>query len=144
MAEPLGVVSLDVGGRVRRAEVLRPRRVFLDRGACWVIEVPASRPLPPVGTVLVAVRRGHLPAPEGWGMLAYMRRTTVKLPDDLDARLRHEAQRRGTTISEITREAIERHLGGPGRRLGAAAAGRSGRVDISEQIEEILSGEVGR
>ncbi len=77
-------------------------------------------------------------------MLAYMKRTTVKLPDDLDARLRHEAERRGVTISELTREAIERHVGGAGRRLGAAAAGRSGRADVSEQIEEILSGEVGR
>lgn len=45
-----------------------------------------------------------------------MRRTTVELPDDLDARLRHEAERRGTTISKVTREAIEVHLGTVGRR----------------------------
>jgi Ribbon-helix-helix protein, copG family len=37
-------------------------------------------------------------------MLAYMNRTTVKLPEDLDARLCHEAQRRGTTISELADE----------------------------------------
>lgn len=57
-------------------------------------------------------------------------RTTVKLPDELDARLRHEAQRRGMTISELTRAAIEAHVGsGPRRRLGAAAGGseRTGR-----------------
>ena len=77
-------------------------------------------------------------------MLAYMRRTTVKLPDELDARLRHEAARRHTTISELTREAIAAHLGGPGRHLAAAGAGRSGRADISERIEEILADEVGR
>jgi predicted transcriptional regulator len=77
-------------------------------------------------------------------MLAYMKRTTVKLPDDLDARLRHEAARRGTTVSEVTREAISRHLGGAERRLGAAGAGHSGRADISERIEEILAAEVGR
>jgi predicted transcriptional regulator len=71
-----------------------------------------------------------------------MKRTTVKLPDDLDARLRHEAARRGMTISELTREAIERHLGG--RRLLAAGAGRSGHTDISERIEEILAAEVPR
>lgn len=74
-----------------------------------------------------------------------MKRTTVKLPDQLDARLRHEAQRRGTTISELTREAIEAHLGGGTngrRRLLAAAAGRSGRMDVSERIEEILRSEV--
>jgi predicted transcriptional regulator len=71
-----------------------------------------------------------------------MRRTTVKLPDDLDARLRHEAARRGMTISELTREAIETHLGaGRRRRLLAAGAGRSGCSDISERIEEILRGE---
>ena len=74
-----------------------------------------------------------------------MKRTTVKLPDELDARLRHEAQRRGKTVSELTREAIEVHLGGGGkgrRRLLAAGAGHSGRSDISEQIERILRAEV--
>ena len=71
-----------------------------------------------------------------------MKRTTVKLPDELDAKLRHEAQRRGTTVSELTREAIEHHLGGRQRHLRAAGAGRSGRDDISERIEEILAAEV--
>jgi predicted transcriptional regulator len=81
------------------------------------------------------------------GMLAYpMRRTTVKLPDDLDARLRHEAQRRGMTIAEVTRTALEEHLGVDRRRrrLGARAAGRSGRSDISERIEEIIRAETSR
>lgn len=74
-----------------------------------------------------------------------MKRTTVKLPDELDARLRQEAQRRGVTLSELTRSAIEEHIGaGPRRKLGAAAAGRSGRTDISERIEEIIASEVGR
>jgi len=75
-----------------------------------------------------------------------MKRTTVKLSDDLDARLRHEAQRRGTTVSELTREAIEHHLASPNgrRRLLAAGAGRSGRSDVSERIEEILTSEVGQ
>ncbi len=78
-------------------------------------------------------------------MLAYMQRTTVKLPDELDARLRHEAERRGTTVSELTREAIEAHLGGSRtrRKLLAAGAGASGHHDIAERIEEILSDEVG-
>lgn len=74
-----------------------------------------------------------------------MKRTTVKLPDDLDARLRHEAARRKITIAELTREAIEAHLGGRGRRrLLAAGAGRSGRSDVSERIEEILRAEATR
>jgi predicted transcriptional regulator len=75
-----------------------------------------------------------------------MKRTTVKLSDDLDARLRHEAERRDTTVSELTRQAIEAHIGSrPGkRRLLAAGSGRSGHTDISERIEEILRAEVER
>lgn len=78
-------------------------------------------------------------------MLAYMKRTTVKIPDELDALLRHEARRRGTTIADISREALEAYLGDGStrRRLGAAGAGKSGRSDISERIEEILTAEVG-
>jgi Arc/MetJ-type ribon-helix-helix transcriptional regulator len=72
-----------------------------------------------------------------------VKRTTVKIPDELDARLRHEAQRRGSTISEVTRDALEAHLGGGRRRrLSAAGSFRSGRSDISERIEEILAAEV--
>jgi len=79
-------------------------------------------------------------------MLAYVKRTTVKIPDALDARLRHEAERRGKTISEISRAALEAYFGGPAprRRLAAAGAGHSGRSDVSERIEEILAAEVAR
>jgi hypothetical protein len=79
-------------------------------------------------------------------MLAYMRRTTLKIPEALDAQLRHEAERRGVTISQISREALEAYLVGPPgrRRLGAAKAGRSGLSDVSERIEEILAAEVDR
>jgi len=76
-----------------------------------------------------------------------MKRTTVKLPDELDARLRHESERRGRTVSELTRDAIAHYLGGSdeqGRRhLLAASAGRSRHDDISERVEEILSKERG-
>ncbi|WP_460545575.1 ribbon-helix-helix domain-containing protein [Glycomyces halotolerans] len=73
-----------------------------------------------------------------------MARTTIKISEQLDARLRHEAARRGLTISELTREALEAHLGGGGRRrLMATGAGDSGRTDISERIEEILRFEKG-
>jgi hypothetical protein len=70
-----------------------------------------------------------------------VKRTTVKLPEDLDSRLRHEADRRGITVSALTREAIERHLVGKasGRRL--ARPGNSGRDDISRRVEEILQSE---
>ena len=74
-----------------------------------------------------------------------MKRTTVKLPDELDATLRLEAQRRRTTVSELTRQAIEAFLGkAPRRRLLGAGAGHSGRSDISERAEEILREEMGR
>ena len=72
-----------------------------------------------------------------------MARTTVKISDQLDARLRHEAARRGITVSELTREAIEAYLGGARRRLMAAGSGHSGRSDISESIDEILRNEMG-
>jgi Arc/MetJ-type ribon-helix-helix transcriptional regulator len=75
-----------------------------------------------------------------------MKRTTVKIPDELDARLRHEAARRGTTISEVTRTALEEHLGAgrPRRRLAAPAASGSGQSDISERISEIYAAELDR
>ena len=63
-----------------------------------------------------------------------MNPTLTQLPDEVDAKLRHEADRRGITISQLTREAIETHLA-PRRRLGAAGAGHSERSDISERIE---------
>jgi predicted transcriptional regulator len=74
-----------------------------------------------------------------------MKRTTVKLPDELDARLRHEAARRGVTVSELTREAIAQYLEvQPRRRLLSAGAGRSGEGDVARRIEEILRDEWGR
>ncbi|MER7758316.1 CopG family transcriptional regulator [Streptomyces sp. NPDC097619] len=77
-----------------------------------------------------------------------MKRTTIKVDDDLDARVRHEAARRGLTLSEWTREALEAHLPGAGesppggirRTFRSTAAGRSGRSDISERMEELLAG----
>jgi hypothetical protein len=71
-----------------------------------------------------------------------MKRTTVKLPDDLDARLRHEAERRGIAVSELTREAIETHLVGQSGRRRLGTPGRSGKNDISRRIEEILRSEL--
>ena len=90
-------------------------------------------------------------------MLTYMNvhRTTLILPEALDARLRQEAARRGMTVSELTREAIAAHLDVPGsdtddasvrprRRLASTASGASGRADISERIEELLRQDFGR
>ncbi len=69
----------------------------------------------------------------------------MKISDELDARLRHEAARRGTTASEVTREALAAYLGvGKRRRLHGAGAGRSGQRDIAERIEELFRSEVVR
>lgn len=76
-------------------------------------------------------------------MLAYVVRTTVKIPEELDERLRYEARRRGSTISDVTRSALEAHLQSGRRQLRAAAAGHSGNADISERIEQIISVELG-
>ena len=76
-----------------------------------------------------------------------MKRTTVKLPDELDARLRHESAVSGRTVSDLTRRAIEIYLDGEGpherRRLMAAGAGRSGTRDTADRIEAILAKELG-
>jgi Arc/MetJ family transcription regulator len=74
-----------------------------------------------------------------------MRRTTIKLTDELDARLRHEAERRKVTISTVTREAIEEHLGaGRRRRLASGRSWHSGVSDVSENVDEILRREFAR
>ncbi|WP_405060676.1 ribbon-helix-helix domain-containing protein [Kribbella sp. NBC_01505] len=39
-----------------------------------------------------------------------MKQTTMTLPDELDAKLRHEAASRGITLATLVREAIEAHL----------------------------------
>lgn len=75
-----------------------------------------------------------------------MKRTTVKIPDELDARLRHEAQRRGVTISQITREALEAHLVGEGAADGAprrrvfhgAGMFHSGKPGIAHRAREVI------
>src|SRR5439155_504942 len=64
--------------------------------------------------------------------------------DEEDAAgLRYEAERRETTVSALTREAIEAFLGmGSRRKLLSVGAGDSGQSDISERIEELLREEL--
>lgn len=82
-------------------------------------------------------------------MLAYMKRTTVKVDDETDARIRQEADRRGLTVSEWVREAVTEHLPGGSvdgqqrRTFRVAGAGASGRSDISVRIDELLAGMAG-
>jgi hypothetical protein len=69
-----------------------------------------------------------------------MRRTTVMLPDEIEARLRLEARRRGVPIAEVVREAVERHLPAPepGKPLSFFAVGEGGPPDASEQVDEYV------
>jgi hypothetical protein len=73
-----------------------------------------------------------------------MKRTTVSLPDDLAQSLRREARRRDVSVSEVTREALQAHLGlepGHRRKLSFAALGRSGRASTARDMEELLEHE---
>jgi len=69
-----------------------------------------------------------------------MRRTTIMLPDEVDARLRHEAKRRGASIADVAREAIDRHLPRPPAdgRLGFFAIGDGSPSDASERVDELV------
>ena len=75
-------------------------------------------------------------------------RTTVVLPEDLGVRLRAEARRRGMSIAEFTREAIEHALPAPpadghlsffdiGPRDGPA-------TDDARRVDEIVRQAVGQ
>jgi predicted DNA-binding protein len=53
-----------------------------------------------------------------------MKRTTIMLPEEVDVRLRLEARRRGTSVAEVAREAIEKQLPAqPDGRLSFFAVG---------------------
>lgn len=69
-----------------------------------------------------------------------MKRTTIMLPDQLDARIRLEARRRGVSIADIAREAIEQHVPGPvpRGRLGFFAIGEGEPIDASERVDELV------
>lgn len=75
-----------------------------------------------------------------------MKRTTVMLPDDVLARLRNESRRRGTSVAEVVRDAVERHLPEPetGQPLSFFAMGKGGPSDASERVDEYVAGVVRR
>ena len=73
-----------------------------------------------------------------------MKRTTVKIPDELDAKLRHEAERMGMTVSELVREALEMRLGSSRRPRLRAMAGsfRSGEANLASRVDEIIKADI--
>ena len=60
------------------------------------------------------------------------------LPDDVATRLKHESRRRGVSVAELVREAVERHLPGPkaGEPRSFFALGEGGPPDASERVDE--------
>lgn len=68
------------------------------------------------------------------------------LPEELDARIRLEARRRGVSIADIAREAIEQHLPAPAPdgRLGFFAIGEGGPPDGSERVDELVRQAIAR
>jgi hypothetical protein len=71
-------------------------------------------------------------------------RTTT--PDDLDARLRHEAQRRGISIADVARHALEEQLPypSPDGVLSFFAIGPGGPPDASTRVEDFVGPAVSR
>lgn len=68
------------------------------------------------------------------------------LPDELDARIRLEARRRGVSIADVAREAIEQHVPvpAPAGRLGFFAVGEGGPTDASERVDELVGKAIAR
>jgi predicted DNA-binding protein len=69
-----------------------------------------------------------------------MRRTTIMLPEDVDVRLRLEARRRGTSVAQVAREAIEQQL--PEQTDGTLsffAVGDGSPRDASERVDELVA-----
>ena len=75
-----------------------------------------------------------------------MKRTTVLLPDDVEARLRLEVRPRGVPMAEVVREAVERHLPAPepGRPLSFFGVGKDGPTGDSERVDEYVQRAVRR
>jgi hypothetical protein len=70
-----------------------------------------------------------------------MKRTTVMFPDDVEARLRLEARRRGVPIAQIVREAVEREFASSERvqPLGFFGIGEGGPADASERVDDYVT-----
>ena len=71
-----------------------------------------------------------------------MKRTTIVLPDDIDAQLRYEARRRGVSMTELAREAITAYLVEPsdeGRDLSFFDLGESDVTDGARHVDQYVA-----
>jgi hypothetical protein len=73
-----------------------------------------------------------------------MKRTTVMLPDEVLSRLRRESRRRGVSVAEIVREAVDVHVPEPRShgRLSFFGVGEGGPADASERVEDYVAAAV--
>jgi metal-responsive CopG/Arc/MetJ family transcriptional regulator len=77
----------------------------------------------------------------------FMKRTTVFADDDVMKKLKEIAKRENSTVSEITRKALNEFVSRRARkrsRLSLIGIGRSGRKDVAERTEELLGKGFGR
>lgn len=73
-----------------------------------------------------------------------MKRTTISLGPRLAAILNREARRRGTSVSQVARDALGTHFGIAGdhaRTVPFAGVARSGQRDTAAEAEKILERE---
>ena len=75
-----------------------------------------------------------------------VKRTTIMLPDALDARLRHEARRRSVSIADVARQALEQQLPEPSHNGGLSffAIGPGGPRDVAEHAEDFVGKAIDR
>lgn len=76
----------------------------------------------------------------------HLKRTMILIPDDLDVRLRLEAERRGVSLAEVARAALEAYLGDRMKtgQLGFFGVGEGEPEDVSERVDDFVSEAVGR
>lgn len=75
-----------------------------------------------------------------------MKRTMIVIPDELDIRLRFEAERRGVSVAEVSRAALDAYLApvmqpGP---LGFFGVGEGSPDDVSERVDEVVNAAISR
>lgn len=76
-----------------------------------------------------------------------MKRTTVFADDEVMRHLREIAKRENLSVSEVTRKALHEYVRrrrSRRSRLSLVGIGRSGRKDVAERAEELLSKGFGR
>jgi hypothetical protein len=73
-----------------------------------------------------------------------MRRTTILADESLFTELKYLAAREGKTVTAVVQEALVAYVAehrAP-RRLAIAGIGHSGRADVAERADEILTAEI--